>query len=145
VRSTVFVIDTNVILRIALYVRGLLVRSSWFEVRNPMSVGAGRGCVLDDSLWGWLLRFKVHGSRFDVLYIRRCRQGQPVSVALLCCQGGGLGIYLNLGFGLWLNWTVKLRRVMGKNYRGRITVDPQVHFGKPCVAGTRIALSTLLT
>jgi len=76
-----------------------------------------------------------------------CREGQPVSVALLCCQGEGLGVYLNLGFGLWLNWTVKLRReeIMGKNYRGRITVDPQVHFGKPCVAGTRIALSTLLT
>jgi len=59
-----------------------------------------------------------------VLYIRRCKQGQPVSVALLCCQGGGLGIYLNLRFGLWLNWTVKRREeIMGKNYRGRITVS----------------------
>ena len=94
--------------------------------------------------------FEVHGSKFNVRCAVHkcytwCKQGQPVSVALLCCQGGGLGIYLNLRFGLWLNWTVKLRRVMGKNYRGRITVDPQVHFGKPCVAGTRIALSTLLT
>jgi uncharacterized protein (DUF433 family) len=26
----------------------------------------------------------------------------------------------------------------------RITVDPEVHFGKPCVAGTRIAVTSVL-
>ena len=27
---------------------------------------------------------------------------------------------------------------------GRITVDPQIHFGKPCVAGTRIPVQNVL-
>jgi uncharacterized protein (DUF433 family) len=26
----------------------------------------------------------------------------------------------------------------------RITVDPQIHFGKPCVAGTRITVQSVL-
>jgi uncharacterized protein (DUF433 family) len=26
----------------------------------------------------------------------------------------------------------------------RITVDPQIHFGKPCVAGTRIPVQSIL-
>ena len=30
------------------------------------------------------------------------------------------------------------------NYRGRIAVDPQIHFGKPCVAGTRIPVVDVL-
>ena len=31
-----------------------------------------------------------------------------------------------------------------ENYRGRIAVDPQIHFGKPCVAGTRIPVVDVL-
>lgn len=27
---------------------------------------------------------------------------------------------------------------------GRITVDPNIHFGKPCVAGTRITVQSVL-
>jgi uncharacterized protein (DUF433 family) len=27
---------------------------------------------------------------------------------------------------------------------GRITVDPKIHFGKPCVAGTRITVQSVL-
>ena len=30
------------------------------------------------------------------------------------------------------------------NYRQRVVLDPQVHFGKPCVAGTRIAVEDVL-
>ena len=30
------------------------------------------------------------------------------------------------------------------DYRARITVDPQIHFGKPCVAGTRIPVVDVL-
>ena len=30
------------------------------------------------------------------------------------------------------------------NYRGRIAVDPQIHFAKPCVAGTRIPVTDVL-
>lgn len=30
------------------------------------------------------------------------------------------------------------------DYRTRITVDPEVHFGKPCVAGTRIPVEEVL-
>ena len=33
---------------------------------------------------------------------------------------------------------------MRKNYRKRITVDPKIHFGKPCVAGTRIPVEQVL-
>ncbi len=28
--------------------------------------------------------------------------------------------------------------------KGRIAVDPQIHFGKPCVAGTRIPVHNVL-
>ncbi|MFQ5862590.1 MAG: DUF433 domain-containing protein [Candidatus Brocadiales bacterium] len=31
-----------------------------------------------------------------------------------------------------------------KGYRNRIKVDPQVHFGKPYVAGTRITVDNVL-
>ena len=30
------------------------------------------------------------------------------------------------------------------NYRDRIAVDPQIHFGKPCVTGTRIPVVDVL-
>ncbi len=30
------------------------------------------------------------------------------------------------------------------SYKGRITVDTKVHFGKPCVAGTRIPVENVL-
>lgn len=33
---------------------------------------------------------------------------------------------------------------MVKEYRSRIVIDPQVHFGKPCVAGTRIPVESVL-
>lgn len=33
---------------------------------------------------------------------------------------------------------------MVKEYRSRIVIDPQVHFGKPCVAGTRIPVENVL-
>ncbi|MFB3887584.1 MAG: DUF433 domain-containing protein [Thermodesulfobacteriota bacterium] len=33
---------------------------------------------------------------------------------------------------------------MGKEYKSRIIIDPQVHFGKPCVAGTRIPVENVL-
>ena len=29
-------------------------------------------------------------------------------------------------------------------YRNRIVIDPQIHFGKPCVAGTRILVENVL-
>ncbi len=31
-----------------------------------------------------------------------------------------------------------------KEYQSRIFIDPQVHFGKPCVAGTRIPVESVL-
>jgi uncharacterized protein (DUF433 family) len=31
-----------------------------------------------------------------------------------------------------------------KDYRERIVIDPKVHFGKPCVAGTRIPVEEAL-
>jgi uncharacterized protein (DUF433 family) len=31
-----------------------------------------------------------------------------------------------------------------RDYKGRINLDPQVHFGKPCVAGTRIPVEDVL-
>jgi uncharacterized protein (DUF433 family) len=31
-----------------------------------------------------------------------------------------------------------------KNYRERIVIDPEIHFGKPCIAGTRIAVENVL-
>ena len=34
-----------------------------------------------------------------------------------------------------------LRDMDNGDYRGRIAVDPQIHFGKPCVAGTRIPVA----
>ena len=30
------------------------------------------------------------------------------------------------------------------NYKKRIVIDPRVHFGKPCVAGTRIPVENVL-
>ncbi len=30
------------------------------------------------------------------------------------------------------------------DYRQRVVLDPQVHFGKPCVAGTRIPVEDVL-
>lgn len=33
---------------------------------------------------------------------------------------------------------------MGKEYKRRIIVDPKIHFGKPCVAGTRIPVENVL-
>ena len=41
-----------------------------------------------------------------------------------------------------LNWS--LCDMDNGNYRGRIAVDPQIHFGKPCVAGTRIPVVDVL-
>jgi uncharacterized protein (DUF433 family) len=31
-----------------------------------------------------------------------------------------------------------------KNYERRIVIDPMVHFGKPCIAGTRIPVEDVL-
>ena len=31
-----------------------------------------------------------------------------------------------------------------KNYKERIVVDPRLHFGKPCIAGTRIPVENVL-
>jgi uncharacterized protein (DUF433 family) len=31
-----------------------------------------------------------------------------------------------------------------KNYERRIVIDPKVHFGKPCIAGTRIPVENVL-
>jgi uncharacterized protein (DUF433 family) len=33
---------------------------------------------------------------------------------------------------------------MEKNYRGRVFIDPKVHFGKPCIVGTRIPVEAVL-
>ena len=32
----------------------------------------------------------------------------------------------------------------GTRPKGRIVIDPRVHFGKPCVAGTRITVENVL-
>jgi uncharacterized protein (DUF433 family) len=34
--------------------------------------------------------------------------------------------------------------VMGKEYKKRIIIDSKIHFGKPCVAGTRIPVENVL-
>jgi uncharacterized protein (DUF433 family) len=31
-----------------------------------------------------------------------------------------------------------------RNYRERIVIDPKIHFGKPCIAGTRIPVENVL-
>ena len=31
-----------------------------------------------------------------------------------------------------------------RNYERRIVIDPKVHFGKPCIAGTRIPVEEVL-
>ena len=31
-----------------------------------------------------------------------------------------------------------------KTYQNRIVIDPHIHFGKPCVAGTRITVEDVL-
>ncbi|MBC7185749.1 MAG: DUF433 domain-containing protein [Calditrichaeota bacterium] len=33
---------------------------------------------------------------------------------------------------------------MNRPYEGRIVIDPRVHFGKPCIAGTRICVENVL-
>lgn len=33
---------------------------------------------------------------------------------------------------------------MGKKYKGRIFVNPNIHFGKPCVTETRIPVENVL-
>lgn len=33
---------------------------------------------------------------------------------------------------------------MKRSYKERIVIDPKVHFGKPCVAGTRIPVEDVL-
>jgi uncharacterized protein (DUF433 family) len=33
---------------------------------------------------------------------------------------------------------------LGENMKERIAVNPQIHFGKPCVAGTRIPVQSVL-
>jgi uncharacterized protein (DUF433 family) len=33
---------------------------------------------------------------------------------------------------------------MTKNYKKRIFIDPKIHFGKPCVVGTRISVENVL-
>ena len=33
---------------------------------------------------------------------------------------------------------------MKKSYKERIVIDPKVHFGKPCVVGTRIPVEDVL-
>jgi uncharacterized protein (DUF433 family) len=33
---------------------------------------------------------------------------------------------------------------MGSSHMEKITVDPQIHFGKPCIAGTRIPVQSIL-
>lgn len=33
---------------------------------------------------------------------------------------------------------------MKKDYRKRIVIDPKIHFGKPCIAGTRIPIENIL-
>jgi len=33
---------------------------------------------------------------------------------------------------------------MRKSYKDRLVIDPKVHFGKPCVAGTRIPVEDVL-
>ena len=61
--------------------------------------------------------FVVQGSMFDVLYISAIHgvsKGSRFRLPFFVAKGGGLGVYLNLGFGLWLNWTVKRREeIMG--------------------------------
>jgi uncharacterized protein (DUF433 family) len=33
---------------------------------------------------------------------------------------------------------------MKKDYKKRISINPKIHFGKPCVAGTRIPVENVL-
>ena len=34
--------------------------------------------------------------------------------------------------------------ISNKSYKERIVVDPTIHFGKPCIAGTRIPVEDVL-
>jgi len=33
---------------------------------------------------------------------------------------------------------------MHQDYKNRITINPEIHFGKPCIAGTRITVDNVL-
>jgi uncharacterized protein (DUF433 family) len=33
---------------------------------------------------------------------------------------------------------------MKNDYKNRIVIDPEIHFGKPCIAGTRISVENVL-
>jgi len=47
-----------------------------------------------------------------------------------------------------LNFRVYYKKMSGnimeKHYKERIVVDSKIHFGKPCVAGTRISVENVL-
>lgn len=46
--------------------------------------------------------------------------------------------------GSCLAWTFR-PMITGMDYQGRITIDPEVRFGKPCVRGTRITAGDVLS
>ncbi len=43
-----------------------------------------------------------------------------------------------------LVWTRTVPYDESRDMKNRISIDPQVHFGKPCVAGTRIPVHCVL-
>jgi len=46
----------------------------------------------------------------------------------------------------WSDFLTGLKEIiiMEKDYKGRIAVDYRTHFGKPCIAGTRIPVENVL-